>query len=70
MTLEAPMMQINVGHESIYWLCEAREGDDELSLLAPAEVAYLATLRAPKRRHDWLLGRRVAKRLILSLIHI
>ena len=64
MTLEAPMMQINVGHESIYWLCEAHEGDDELSLLAPAEIAYLATLRAPKRRHDWLLGRRVAKRLI------
>lgn len=68
MTLEAPMMQINVGHESIYWLCEANEGNDELSLLAPPEVAYLATLRAPKRRHDWLLGRRVAKRLIHAVL--
>ncbi len=63
MTSEARTMEINIGPDLIYWLCEVSDGTD-LPLLAPAEVAYLATLRAPKRRHDWLLGRRVAKRLI------
>jgi 4'-phosphopantetheinyl transferase len=62
------MMQSTIGPCRIYWLCEAFDGDDALTLLAPPEAAYLATLRAPKRRHDWLLGRRVAKRLIHTVL--
>ncbi len=60
-------MQINIGSNSIHWLCEGIE-DDDLSLLAPTEANVHAALRAPKRRHDWLLGRRVAKRLIHAVL--
>jgi 4'-phosphopantetheinyl transferase len=59
--------QINISQQTIYWLCEG-SSNDAPSLLAPDETAYLATLRAPKRRHDWLLGRRVAKRLIRAVL--
>ena len=64
MTLEAHMLQTNINSIPVYWLCEAIDDGDEQSLLAPAELAVFAALRSPKRRHDWLLGRRVAKRLI------
>ena len=64
MSPEAYAMQFSIGSRPIHWLCEVDHDGDTLLFLAPAEAAYLATLRAPKRRHDWLLGRRVAKRLI------
>lgn len=53
---------------SIYWLCEgiAEASPDEW--LAPAELAHFAALRAAKRRHDWLAGRIVAKRLLGRLL--
>ncbi len=63
----AHIMQASLGLLSVYWLCETGDSDD-LTLLAPAEAAFLATLRAPKRRRDWLLGRRVAKRLIQTVL--
>lgn len=68
MTPEAQIMQFTLRSSSVYWLCETGEGGDALPFLAPAEAAYLATLRTPKRRHDWLLGRRVAKRLIRAVL--
>ena len=40
-------MQINIGSNSIHWLCEGIE-DDDLSLLAPTEANVHAALRAPK----------------------
>ena len=64
MSPEAYARQFSIGSRPIHWLCEVDHDGDTLLFLAPAEAAYLATLRAPKRRHDWLLGRRVAKRLI------
>lgn len=36
--------------------------------LGPAERQTLATLRFPRRRADWLLGRFAAKRLVASLL--
>ena len=37
------------------------------SFLSPAEIAYLGTLRFPRRREDWLAGRWAAKRLLAAL---
>ena len=64
MSAESQHGQIRVAHTTIYWLCEEGEEDDDTPILSPTEAARFAALRAPKRRHDWLLGRRVAKRLI------
>ncbi len=53
----------------IYWLVQS---DADLPAgtdwLTPAEASRLATLRFPKRRHDWLLGRWTAKRLLQDVI--
>jgi 4'-phosphopantetheinyl transferase len=68
MTHNAHITQIAVGPLVVYCLCEVDDGSDDPFLLAPAEAAYLAALRTPKRRHDWLLGRRVAKRLIHAVL--
>ena len=64
MSAESQHGLVRVAHTSIRWLCEEIEEDDDTSILSPDEAARYALLRAPKRRHDWLLGRRVAKRLI------
>ena len=49
---------------SIHWLCESSVGNIDAAFLHPDEAAAYAALRTPKRRHDWLLGRLTAKRLI------
>lgn len=36
--------------------------------LAPSEAGFLAGLRFPKRRRDWLLGRLAAKRVVQSFL--
>jgi len=53
---------------SIYWLCEDAPADMDTALLSPAEAAAYAALRTAKRRRDWLLGRRVAKRLVQASV--
>ena len=53
---------------NIFWLCEASPADDDTALLSPAEATAYAALRTAKRRHDWLLGRRVAKRLVQASV--
>ncbi|PWU11527.1 MAG: hypothetical protein C5B51_02490 [Terriglobia bacterium] len=49
----------------VYWL-EQKQADvpGELNWLSPFEAARLNTLRIPKRRGDWLLGRWTAKRAL------
>lgn len=54
----------------IHWLVQSaaihpdlRNAQAPADLLTPAEEARLATLRTPKRRRDWLLGRWTAKLL-------
>ena len=64
MSAEGRYEQVSIIDKPVYWLCEERLDVDDPSLLSRDEAAHLATLRTPKRRHDWLLGRRVAKRLI------
>ena len=39
------------------------------SFLSPPEMAYLGTLRFPRRREDWLAGRWAAKRLLAAVQH-
>lgn len=55
----------------VYWL-EQTEGDvpptDEW--LSEAEIARLATMRIPKRRGDWRLGRWTAKRAIAAYLNL
>lgn len=63
MTTNSSYLLTSISGTPIYWLCE-QDVRDDLSLLAPAEARIYAALRTPKRRHDWLLGRGVAKRLI------
>lgn len=53
---------------SIYWLCEDAPDSADTGLLSPAEAAAYSALHADKRRRDWLLGRRVAKRLVQASI--
>ena len=52
----------------LYWvrqrLADVALGDD---WLAAAEHAHLATLRVPKRRADWRLGRWTSKRVVTRL---
>lgn len=61
--------QIALGDGFIHWLCEEWDGArEETALLAPAEAAAFAALRSDKRRRDWLLGRRVAKRLVQRVL--
>ena len=64
MSAESQHGQVSLIDTSIHWLCEGSDKDDDTSILSPDEAARYALLRTPKRRHDWLLGRRVAKRLI------
>lgn len=52
----------------IYWLCESALDSADTGLLSPAEAAAYSALRADKRRRDWLLGRRVAKRLVQASV--
>jgi len=59
-----PLAQITHADTTIYWLCEDESAATNPALLSPAEAAAYAALRAGKRRRDWLLGRRVAKRLV------
>ena len=58
------MQTTTIGGQPVYWLCEGRGDEDEATLLGPQEHAAYAALRTAKRRGDWLLGRRVAKRLL------
>ncbi|MEI7645599.1 MAG: 4'-phosphopantetheinyl transferase superfamily protein [Chloroflexales bacterium] len=39
-------------------------------VLGPEELAYYAGLRTEKRKHDWLLGRTAAKRLVLRQLGV
>ena len=49
----------------IHWLlCTRAQLPGELDWLAPVERAVLDTLRLPKRRGDWLLGRWTAKQVL------
>ncbi|HEX9109799.1 MAG TPA: 4'-phosphopantetheinyl transferase superfamily protein [Longimicrobiales bacterium] len=49
----------------IHWLlCTRAQLPRELDWLGPAEHAVLQTLRLPKRRADWLLGRWAAKQVL------
>ena len=68
MLANTPHGRLHVGDMMIYWLCEGFPVAADESFLSPAELAHYRALRAPKRRHDWLLGRRVAKRLIQSAL--
>jgi 4'-phosphopantetheinyl transferase len=49
----------------VYWL-EQAQGDvpAETGWLTPRESAHLESLRVPKRRADWLLGRWTAKKAV------
>ncbi len=66
MTESGQLTHDDVDDVTIWWLCEDWQPEDGLALLAPAEAAAYAALRAGKRRRDWLLGRRAAKRLVQS----
>ncbi|MCU0514502.1 MAG: 4'-phosphopantetheinyl transferase superfamily protein [Anaerolineae bacterium] len=55
----------------VLWLMQTAAAHPDLTqgrapagLLTPAEAACFAALKTPKRRHDWLLGRWTAKRLL------
>ncbi len=63
-----PFGQLVHADTNIFWLCENVPADDDTTLLSPAEAAAYAALRAGKRRRDWLLGRRVAKRLVQATV--
>lgn len=64
MLTELTSGRLTVASKTLLWLCatggEAEHGRE----LSTAEAAVYALLRTPKRRRDWLLGRRTAKRLI------
>ena len=45
---------------------DAARAEAPPGLLSPAEAAHLARLAFPKRRQEWLLGRRTAKRLLAA----
>lgn len=62
-------IETSIGQHNISWLCEKSGGDEQAAAwLNPEErIAYTA-LRNDKRRHDWLLGRRVAKHLIHAVL--
>ena len=64
MLTERARGRLLVGGNTVFWLCATSGAEPGSAFLAPAETAAYAALRAPKRRRDWLLGRRVAKRLI------
>jgi 4'-phosphopantetheinyl transferase len=44
------------------------EGDREVSYLARQEREQYAALKTEKRRHDWLLGRWTAKKLVQAIV--
>jgi 4'-phosphopantetheinyl transferase len=57
----------------IYWSLIPMPADwtanppgDDFSFLSPAERVKLASLRLPKRRTEWLHGRRIAKQLLFN----
>lgn len=64
MLTELTSGRLTVASKTLLWLCatggEAEHGRE----LSTGEAAVYALLRTPKRRRDWLLGRRTAKRLI------
>jgi len=68
MLITAAQGQFVTANLTVYWLCEEWLGDSDVGPLHSSEREVYASLRAPKRRHDWLLGRRVAKRLIQSAL--
>ena len=59
----------------IRWLVQTTEACPDLELgiaptelLTPAEAAQFGALKIPKRRHDWLLGRWTARRLLRAAL--
>lgn len=59
----------------IHWLVQSTAAHPDLAngrppvgLLSAAEQARFDALRTPKRRHDWLLGRWTAKRLLQGFL--
>ena len=56
---------------TLFWLCEQNGvslASAEGELLSAEERAAYSVLRSDKRRHDWLLGRATAKRLIAGVL--
>lgn len=60
--------QLTLENATIHWLCEEHADIAVAPALTPAESSAYAALRSEKRRHDWLLGRSVAKRLVQSAL--
>lgn len=56
----------------LYWLTLSRNDigadDDAAAWLTSGELVHWRGLRTDKRRADWLLGRRAAKRLIMGVV--
>lgn len=60
----------------IYWLTQSSESHPDLGfsassteVLSAEERQKFGVLKTDKRRHDWLLGRWTAKRLLQAVIH-
>lgn len=55
--------------DCVYWAtCSFQDLPEHDEWLGSEERAQLATLRFPKRRHDWRLGRWTAKRVVSSAL--
>jgi 4'-phosphopantetheinyl transferase len=55
--------------DPVYWAtCSSGDLPEHDAWLGSMEREQLATLRFPKRRHDWRLGRWTAKRAVLSAL--
>jgi 4'-phosphopantetheinyl transferase len=72
---DAAMTTHSLENARIRWAVESADAllpgvSDETACvpLAPSEREYLATLRHPLRRRDWLLGRWTAKRLVQEIL--
>src|SRR5665648_250238 len=51
--------------QTVYWSSKtSQDVPEDQNWLSESEKQFLATLRFPKRRHDWLLGRWTAKYLL------
>ena len=51
--------------QTVYWSSKTnRDVPGDLNWLSESEMQFLETLRFPKRRQDWLLGRWTAKHLL------
>jgi 4'-phosphopantetheinyl transferase len=56
---------------NVYWLEQAQaDVPSQNDWLSPNEALRLKTLRFPKRRLDWLLGRWTAKRALSVCLHV